>query len=128
VGTTVRVQNFLTKIPVRKEAALKGISKTLKAIQGLVFAFAFARRDIRFSLKVLKGKNDSVNWAYAAKPNDSLVQIAAKIVGMEAAVECKPYSISSADADVELEDGWEIDALLVSPGAGRWPFNCKPNF
>jgi hypothetical protein len=115
------VQDFLTKIPVRKQTALKNNTKTLQAIKGLLFAFAFARRDVRFSLKVLKAKNNKLNWTYAASQNADLTEIATKVLGKEVASECTPYKISSADTDVEIENGWEVEALLVSADAGMSP-------
>ncbi|KIX01630.1 uncharacterized protein Z518_09356 [Rhinocladiella mackenziei CBS 650.93] len=116
VGTTIRVQDFLAKIPVRKQIALKNIAKTLQSIKALLFSFAFARTEVRFSLNVLKGKNDKMNWTYAAASNDSLTDIASKIVGKEITAECTAYDTSSTGCDVGEED-WKIKALLVSPGA-----------
>ncbi|KAK5026339.1 hypothetical protein LTR13_010121 [Exophiala sideris] len=117
VGTTVRVQDFLTNIPVRKQTALKATIKTLQAIKNLLFAFAFARPDVRFSLKVLKGKNEKLNWTYAASRTDSSTEVAAKIVGKEVAAECKECKVSSIDVDDHIDNGWEIQALLVSANA-----------
>lgn len=124
VGTTIRVQEFLTNIPVRRQTALKETIKTLQAIKTLLFALAFARPDVRFSLKVLKGKNEKLNWTYAASRNDSLTEIAAKIVGKEVAAECKECKVSSIDADEQIEDGYEIQALLVSADAGMFSAFC----
>ncbi|EXJ78182.1 hypothetical protein A1O3_09343 [Capronia epimyces CBS 606.96] len=114
VGTTMRVQQFLSNIPVRKQTALKNSARTLQAIRAALFQFAFARPDVRFSFKVLKGKNDKLNWTYAASSNDSLLEVGAKIVGKDLVSQCTASSISSADPEIEMEDGWEIDALLVS--------------
>lgn len=121
LGTTVRVQDLLSNVPVRKQTALKA-PKTLHEIKSLLFAFAFARPDVRFSFKVLKGKTDRLNWTYAASLKDSLIEVATKIVGKEIAAECRAYTISSNDPNVEVEGGWEIQALLLSPDAGmsRW--------
>lgn len=120
VGTTVRVHEFLTNIPVRRQTALKTTSKTLQAIKSLLFAFAFARPDVRFSLKVLKGKNEKLNWTYAASRNDSQTEVAAKIVGNEVAAECTECKVFSSDVDDQFEIGWEIQALLVAANAGMF--------
>ncbi|KAK5467908.1 hypothetical protein LTS15_000881 [Exophiala xenobiotica] len=128
VGTTMRVQDFLTKIPVRKQTALKNDMKTLQAIKSLLFAFAFARRDVRFSLKVLKAKNDKLNWTYAAGQNADLTEIATKVLGKEVASECTPHKVSSADVDVEIENGWEVEALLVSADADLTKLRSVPQF
>ncbi|EXJ88465.1 hypothetical protein A1O1_05395 [Capronia coronata CBS 617.96] len=119
VGTTMRIQNFLANIPVRKQTALKSTGKTLQAIKAVLLAFAFARPDVRFSLKVLRGKNDKMNWTYAANSSDNLTEVGAKIVGKDVASQCTAFSISSSDPDVDIEEGWEIDALLISPDVDK---------
>lgn len=118
VGTTVRVQDFLSKIPVRKQTALKETTKVLQAIRTLLFAFAFARPEIRFSLKVLKGKNDKINWTYAPTLSDSVGEVAAKIVGKEIASECTAHTVVSDDCDANVGHGWKIEALLISRDIG----------
>lgn len=109
---------------MRKQTALKSTGKTLQAIKALLFEFAFARPDVRFSLKVLKGKNEKMNWTYAPNSNDSLGEVAAKIVGKDIAAHCTSWSMSSADLEGgALQDGWEIDALLASADAGASPLH-----
>ncbi|EXJ56816.1 hypothetical protein A1O7_07160 [Cladophialophora yegresii CBS 114405] len=117
VGTTVRVQDFLMKIPVRKQSALKATTKTLEAIKSLLFAFAFARPEVRFSLKVLKAKNNRLNWTYAATPNQSLREITTKIVGTELASVCAHHTITSDDCRATVGTDWAISAILVSATA-----------
>ncbi|OQU93758.1 hypothetical protein CLAIMM_00233 [Cladophialophora immunda] len=118
VGTTIRVLDFLSKIPVRKQTALKESMKTLQAIRLLLFSFAFARPEVRLSLKVLKGKNNKINWTYAPTPTPSIAEVATKILGKEIASECTPYKVSADDCDVELDNGWKINALLLSAAPG----------
>lgn len=113
------MQDFLTKIPVRRQTALGSANKTLQSIKSLLFAYASARRDVRFSLKVLKSKNEKSDWIYAASRNASLHEVATKIVGKEIVSECIPYELSPTESGEEgIEDGWSLDALLVSPDAG----------
>ena len=119
VGTTFRVQNFLQKIPVRKQSALKSAAKTLQAIKALLFAFAFARPEVRFALKVLKVKNDTANWTYAPSRKDTLVEVASKIIGKDIAGGCACHQITSAEAETELKEEWVIEALLASNEAGE---------
>jgi DNA mismatch repair ATPase MutL len=116
------VQDFLTKIPVRKQSALKATMKTLEAIKSLLFSFAFARPEVRFSLKVLKAKNNKLNWTYTATPSQSLTEIATKVVGKEIASVCAPHSITSIDCDDATGAGWDISAILISPSAGMSKF------
>jgi DNA mismatch repair ATPase MutL len=122
VGTTIRVQDFLTKIPVRKQSALKATMKTLEAIKSLLFSFAFARPEVRFSLKVLKATNNKFNWTYTATPSHCLTEIATKVVGKEIASVCAPHSITSIDCDDATGAGWGISAILISPSAGMSKF------
>ncbi|KAH0832798.1 hypothetical protein AYO21_00302 [Fonsecaea monophora] len=118
VGTTIRVQDFLSKLPVRKQTALKESMKTLQAIRLLLFSFAFARPEVRLSLRVLKGKNDKLNWTYAPTLPTSMTEVATKIVGKEVVSECTAHSITPNDCDVDLDSGWKINALLLSTAPG----------
>ncbi|KIW19676.1 hypothetical protein PV08_00250 [Exophiala spinifera] len=128
VGTTFRVQDFLTKIPVRKQAALKSAAKTLQSVKSLLFAYAFARRDVRFSLKVLKSKNEKSDWVYAASRNASLSEVATKIVGKEIVSESVPYRWPPTEGEQGVEDGWSLDALLVSSDADVEKIRGGPQF
>ncbi|KAJ9610459.1 hypothetical protein H2200_005236 [Cladophialophora chaetospira] len=121
VGTTIRVQDFLTRIPVRKQTALKTVTRTLDSIKSLLFAFAFARPEVRFSLKVLKGKNDKMNWTYAASSSPTVTEVATKIVGKEVASMCTPHTISSDSCDVDIGPDWSINALVISAAAADKP-------
>ena len=118
MGTAIRVQEFLNKIPVRKQTALKGATNTLQAIKNILISFAFSRPEVRFSLKVLKGKNDKFNWTYAATPNASLAEVATKALKKEVAADCTVHKIASDEDTVDVENGWSIHALLVSATAG----------
>jgi DNA mismatch repair ATPase MutL len=118
VGTTFRVTDFLAKIPVRKQTALKDANKTLSAIRTLLFAFAFARPEVRFSFRVLKAKNDKFNWTYAATPGQSLFEVATKVAGKDVVSSCTTASTSSEECDSDVYDGWKIDCVLVSRDAG----------
>ncbi|OCT48964.1 DNA mismatch repair protein MutL [Cladophialophora carrionii] len=117
VGTTIRVQDFLMRIPVRKQSALKASTKTLEAIKSLLFAFAFARPEVRFSLKVPKAKNNKLNWTYAATPNQSLTETTTKIVGKELASVCAHHTITSDDCRATVGTDWAISAMLISASA-----------
>lgn len=112
------MQDFLSRIPVRKQTASKAATKTLEVIKSLLFAFAFARSEVRFSLKVLKGKNDKMDWSYAGSPNQSVMEVATKIVGKQISSICSSYMVSSDDCDVTVNSGWSVNALLVSANAG----------
>jgi len=118
-GTTVRVSDFLKTIPVRRQTALKQAAKTLTRIKKLLFDYAFARPTVKFTFKVLKSKSElKDNWVFApCKDASNLQVLTSKIVGKDTAAQCKQESISSE------EDGYAIDAFMVQPGAGMWPFS-----
>jgi DNA mismatch repair ATPase MutL len=115
IGTTIRVQGFLERIPVRKQTAVKAASRSLLAIKKLLYAYAFARPTIRFSLKVLKGKNDKANWLYAASAGSVLLEAAAKIVGKDVAAHCefKHFSGRYKVDGNEVDTAFSIDALVL---------------
>lgn len=117
-GTTVRISDFLKKIPVRRQTAQKQAVKTLPRIKKLLFDYAFARPTVRFSCKVLKSKSElRDNWTFApCKDARNLQVLASKIVGKDVAAQCKQESIKSED------DEYIIDTLMVMPGAGMQPF------
>ncbi|ERF68979.1 hypothetical protein EPUS_06666 [Endocarpon pusillum Z07020] len=116
VGTTVRVQDLLKTIPVRRQTALKATSRTLSDIKKILQAYAFARSNVRISFKVLGGKNDKYNWTYGPTPGTSLLAATAKIVGQEVAAQCEARSWASNPGN-EGEKSYIIDAV-VSTGEG----------
>ncbi|KAI7561397.1 hypothetical protein KC343_g8427 [Hortaea werneckii] len=109
VGTTVRITDFIKANPVRRQQALKNAEKVLKKTKQMLQAYAFARPQVRLSLKVLKAKNEKGNWVYAPKPNGSLEDAALKIVGSACVSQCA-WSV------VE-EHGFTVQALLPKPEA-----------
>ncbi|EEH41587.2 hypothetical protein PAAG_03150 [Paracoccidioides lutzii Pb01] len=84
-GTTVRVSEFLKFVPVRKQTALKCASKTISRLKKMLIAYALSRPEIRLSLQVLGGKNQSP-WIYAPKKTISGAVVAA--VGPEVISQC----------------------------------------
>jgi DNA mismatch repair protein MutL len=88
VGTTVKITDFIKSNPVRRQVALKHTDQTLKRIKHLLQSFAFVRPHVRFSLKVLKAKNDKGNWMYAPKVGGNAEDAAFKIVGASCASQC----------------------------------------
>ncbi|KPI45098.1 DNA mismatch repair protein MutL [Cyphellophora attinorum] len=112
VGTTVRVQNFLSNVPVRKQTVLKSTSKILSSIRKLLLSYAFARPETRFTLKVLKAKSDKLNWSYAPGGSKStLSENAVKIIGKEAASQ----TIQIHSPDTDSGDTQTMTALVIDP-------------
>jgi hypothetical protein len=138
VGTTVRVNDLWKHHPVRHENALKAAAKSLVIINGTLQAYAFARPAVRFSLKVLKARNNKGDWVYAPKRDASMADAALKIVGKETAGQCSSQSYdwlkhpgsSTQDADQHVSplmgaaaatgSSIRIDALLPNLDAGKW--------
>jgi DNA mismatch repair ATPase MutL len=116
------VQDFLTKIPVRKQAVLKATSKILSQIRRLLCTYAFARTDVRFSFKVLKAKNEKLNWSCAPSKSDSpLLEHATKVAGKNVAIQLVLRDITSRDAGGSLSGTgqYKLQALLISATAGE---------
>jgi DNA mismatch repair protein MutL len=125
VGTTVRVQNFLKTIPVRRQTALKAASRTLSDIKKLLQAYAFARPTARISFKVLKSKNDKFNWIYGPSPGSTtLLSAAARIVGQEVAVQCEARHWRSV-VDGGEGESHVIDAVVAKGEGGMVKDNTQ---
>lgn len=107
------------KIPVRKQTALKATTKTIAAVRKLLQAYAFARSEVRLSLKVLKAKNEKANWAFApGKTPHFLSELASKIAGKDVADQCI-QDLAQSDGDEDSGSRWQLDALVISPTSGN---------
>lgn len=126
VGTTVRIVDFLKSIPVRRQTALKQTTKTLSNIRKTIQAYALARPATRYSLKVLKAKNDKGCFTYAPKSEASVVDAATKLFGTKVVDQCQ-WRVWTTHERVPLheeqcvnhttnpEDPFMIEALLPAP-------------
>ena len=104
IGTTVNITDFIKAHPVRRKVALKNTEKTSKKIKETLQCYAFARPQVRLSLRFLKAKTDKGNWTYAPKPGGNAEDAAFKIVGAACASQCT-WSV--------LEDsGFTLQAFL----------------
>ena len=72
-------------------------------------AYAFARPTTRFSLRILKAKNDKGNWTYAPKPGANTADAAFNIVGRDCASQCEWSVLKS--------NGFNVQAFLPKPNA-----------
>ena len=137
-GTTVRVVDFLKSIPVRRQTILKGSTKLLFKTKRLIQAYALARPTIRFSLKVLKAKNDKGNWIYAPKngaiPEAVLTNATMQVVGKKVVEQSKwtawsPSSFENRTGNAETEadknNVYKIQALLPTPVYGQYACHLK---
>jgi DNA mismatch repair protein, C-terminal domain len=103
------VTDFFKSLPVRKQAALKHTPKYLAKVKQLMQAYAFARPTTRFSLRILKAKNDKGNWTYAPKPGANTADAAFNIVGRNCASQCEWSVLKS--------NGFNVQAFLPKPDA-----------
>ncbi|KAF7856866.1 hypothetical protein EAF04_009627 [Stromatinia cepivora] len=86
IGTTVCVINFMSKLPVRKQTALKEAPKTIGKIQELVQRYALARLSIKLTLKIVKGTKGA--WSYAPRPHGGTKASVSLVIGRDAALQC----------------------------------------
>jgi len=94
VGTTVCVTNFLFKIPVRKQTAVKSASKTIQNIKEMLQGYALARLTVKFSLKVLRTGKE--NWSFSPRPSDTVKDIVSQVLGRDIASQCIGMSNETA--------------------------------
>jgi DNA mismatch repair protein MutL len=139
VGTTVCVTNFFSKLPVRRQTALKDARKIMSRIKEMLQSYALARLNVRLTFKVFKvGKS---NWSFAPRANGCIREVASQIIGRETAAQCmemistllspsRVYAGASGlgdDTSANLNDskspemppqsGFVIQALLLKPDA-----------
>lgn len=127
----MRVQDFLKNVPVRKQTALKTSAKILTNVRKLLYAYSFARPEVRLSFKVLKSKDDKLNWNCAPSTSETtLSEHAVKIVGKSVASQLTSRTLGHGEIDgsEHSEDGqYRIEALVISPNLGAKPL-CRCRF
>ncbi|QSZ31266.1 hypothetical protein DSL72_000829 [Monilinia vaccinii-corymbosi] len=109
IGTTVCVMNFMSKLPVRKQTALKEAPKTIGKIQELVQRYALARLSIKLTLKIVKGTKGA--WSYAPRPHGAIKDSVSLVIGREAALQCSETSIMFPESpSLEIDAGVGVPA------------------
>ena len=128
VGTTVRVTDFLKHLPIRKQTALKASAKMNAKIKRILQAYALARPSVRFSLRVLKARDEKGNWTYAPKAGSTVADAALKILNTQAVGQCqwqiwtkpKTVNLENAEGDDLEAASYRIEALLPKPKCGSF--------
>ncbi|KAJ5528243.1 DNA mismatch repair protein C-terminal [Penicillium frequentans] len=118
VGTTLRVVHFLKHIPVRRQLVLKNATKILTKIKRLIQAYVIAQPSKRFSLKVLKAKNENQNWMYAPSADATLSDAAVKTFGRELSSCCDIKKLSHESSKLQSDPNkniYDIVAFLPRP-------------
>ncbi|RAL62386.1 hypothetical protein DID88_004952 [Monilinia fructigena] len=107
IGTTVCVMNFMSKLPVRRQTALKEAPKTIGKIQELLQRYALARLSIKLTFKIIKGTKGA--WSYTPRPHGAIKDSVSLIIGREAALQCSETSIIFHESsDLEISDGADV--------------------
>lgn len=128
VGTAVKVTDLFARIPVRKQMALKEVSKTTSKIRDLLRSYAFARPQIKLTFRVLN--QPKASWSYSPGTHGNIKQAALQAFGTELVSQCIEKSTNTAqDATDTLMSGlvgiskgrqrgsYTIQALLPKPSA-----------
>lgn len=102
---------------------LKGSVKCLGRIKKLLQDYSLAQPSKRFSLKVLRAKNENNNWSFIPGPTPTLVNAAIKVIGHDAATSCTTEEISMP-AEIQTDrtpdrNFFKIMALLPKVDAGE---------
>ena len=128
MGTTVRVVDYLKNIPVRRQTAIRATAKALSTTRRTLQAYALARPAVRFSLRVLKAKNEKGNWTYAPKAGASVIDAAAKVVGKKVVDQChwkvwrsteKNISVEAPEPNSNPQETFIVESVLAIPGCGK---------
>ena len=115
----MRLADFLTHLPVRRQSALRSSVKSLGKIKTLLQAYALARPTVRISLKVLKSRSDRGYWAYAATDDAGVLDAARQVVGIECAGACSRVSHAWEQHEAGDESRcFRVEALLPTSDAG----------
>lgn len=132
MGTTVRLNGFLKSLPVRRQTAVKSSAKSSAKIKKLLQSYALARPSVRFSLKLLKAKNENGNWVYAPTAGDYKVEAARKIFGNHVVEQCEwklwqplqadGETLTAPDDASSVEGSYQIEALLPKSKYGRYHY------
>lgn len=79
----------------------------------------------RYSLRVLKAKNENNNWSFVPGSDSTIADAAVKVVGRDAASSCSTKEFTSTanstDDDDSNEKSYQLMALLTRPDAGTFP-------
>jgi DNA mismatch repair protein MutL len=137
-GTAVKVAHLFSRLPVRKQVALKEASKTIAKIRELQHTYFFARPHLRLALKILGHPKGA--WSCAPGLRPSLREAACQIFGAELVSQCDERTMSAAADETnhsktqstatlgtQGKGHYVIEAFLPKPGAdpakiSKWPF------
>lgn len=127
VGTTVRVIGFLKSLPVRRQEAEKKSAKSAFNIKKLLQRYAIARPKTRFSLRLLKSKDN--DWVYAPSSEASVRYAISQVISPTVMTSCISRNLSypiheernSPYTEEEVHDvcAIHISTIIPNPSAGK---------
>lgn len=115
VGTTVRITELFSRIPVREQVAIRESSKTLDKIRDLLKTYAMARPGLKLTLKVLQ--NPKQSWSYSPKKTAGVKEAVLQIAGKEVAAHCIEKTLHVDESDPVNGDGYTFEAYVMDPNA-----------
>ena len=124
---------------MRRQTAEKNSIRLLAKVKGLLQAYVFARPHLRFSLKVLKAKNDRGNWKYPkiagigiSKFKPSMFNAAEELIGKKVTDQCQWFSTAwsstgehidstsdNSEARASQDGTYIFEAVLAKLECGR---------
>lgn len=127
VGTAVKVTDLFARIPVRRQVALKEISKTTSKIRDLIHSYAFARPQIKLTLRVIN--QSKAVLSYSPGNHGNIKQAALQLFGAEFVSQCIEKRFNTAQEStnaptsglggvfkVREKGSYTIEALLPKLG------------
>ena len=110
VGTTVRVEDFLRRLPVRRQAAEKTAVRMLAKVKKMLQSYALTRPQLRLSLKILKAKDRKGDWMYpkggalSASRVEANFNAATDIFGKKLTSECESTVSTWSSAGEQIDE------------------------
>lgn len=95
VGTAVKVSGLFSKLPVRRQTAIKEASKTIPKIKELLQSYALARLDIRYLFKVLG--RPKLSWSYTPGKVATVREAVLRVYGHDLASQCVEVTVPEAE-------------------------------
>jgi DNA mismatch repair protein MutL len=120
VGTTVRVCDLFSRLPVRAQVTVKEAPKIQAKLKSLLQSYALARPQIKFSFKVLG--RPTLGWSAASSQTLSMRDTISRVLSRDLASQCLewPTPGSTTERLPLTQHGiadYKIEAFLPRPDA-----------
>ncbi|KAI0135216.1 hypothetical protein F4814DRAFT_444035 [Daldinia grandis] len=129
VGTTVSISGLFHRLPVREQVAIKDSVKAIGKIRELLYSYAMARPQLRYSLRVLQLPKQ--NWNYSPKLRFTVKEAAVQLFGPDIATYCfekifEIYDLTSSNDPSVQDQGILPDCKYVFEAFILKPDSCSP--